>query len=182
MTSEKMQNLIDTYALFVTIKGQLATKKKVDTKRLRAEVGPHKEEIIAYIRAQKKAEYDAAMSKANQRTATFEAIPGVAEIREARRRLSEQDAALTRMVESGSSTMQGIDAPTLDEMAALEARYPDAVYALKVQKEAQTTRNDELYDIWNDAYDALRDGQDPQTVKAETDERLASFTAAHAWA
>lgn len=178
----KMENeikaLIDKYSL-VRRGDQIGTynTKGIDRAAFMREVGPRKAEIMAYFKAQEQA---AANLRAKW-AANFESIPGVVELRTARAQRAEWQQAFNRMMTTGSSKMPAIEAPTPDELAAMEANYPMAVFALEAQSRVNSTQNDQLRSIWSATYDALCDGQDPETVKADHDARMAQFTADNRW-
>lgn len=174
----EIKALIEKYHL-IRKDGRIGTYHTdgINREEFAREVGAHKAQIIAYFDAQEMAAADLEA----KREITFNAIPGVSELRKARAQRAEWKREFNRMMETGSSKMRPIDAPTPEEMSALEMRYPDAVFALEAEYRAHNTVKDQLYTIWNTTYDALRDGQDPETAKADHDARMAKYTAAHRW-
>ena len=178
MNREEIQALIEKYKLFVK-DGNVGTWRTgdVDRETFVAEVGPHKAEIIEFFDEQKRA----ILERRERQHANLYAIPGVPELREARRKDSARHDALTRMVDSGSGIMPDVDAPSAEELAALEEKYPLAVFALEAEYRANTVRNYELSAIWRNAYNALLDGQDAAEVKKLTETALMGFTASHIW-
>lgn len=178
MENSEIKALIDKYSL-VRVNGKLGTYKTkgIDKAAFMREVGAHKDEINAYLDAQEKAESDLRA----KRIETFASIPGVAELRKARAQRAQWQREFNRMMETGSSKMPYVEAPTPDELATLEARYPMAVFALEAEYRNANTTNLELYSIWADTYNALCDGQDPEAVKAAHDKRMSEYTDAHIW-
>lgn len=175
MKTNEIKALIDKYHL-IERDGKIGSYVRVaDKEAMRAEVLPHKAEIVAYLQQEKKVEQE----KYERRQNTFAAIPGVAEIEEARSQRANWNLALSRMMETGSSKMPYIACPTPEEIEALENRYPMAVFALEAQKRAAHTENDVLSKIWNDTYDAIRDGQDIKSVKEQHDQKMAEFAQKH---
>ena len=143
----------------------------------RATVAALKPQIVARIQEQRQAE-DALRRK---RAETFDAIPGVLELRKAREQMAAWNAAFRRMMDNGDGTMPKIDHPTNDQLAELEKKYPMAVFALEAQYRASVTENYQLSAIWSDAYHALQDGVDPTAVKAAHDQKMAEFVSSHLW-
>lgn len=180
MDTTGIKALIEKYGLFQM--GDKVGARKLNTKGISREqfvkeCGPHKAEIIAYFESEKKAKEEL---WAKQK-ATFNAIPGVPEVRQARKQREEWLRELNRMIEEGNGRMPQFKAPTQEELAQLEARYPIACFALQAEDRAYTTVNAELSAIWKDTYNALCDGQDPETVKAAHNKRMAEYAAAHIW-
>lgn len=178
METNKIKEIIDKYQL-VRKGDKVGTYKTkgINKAEFAREVGENKSDILAYFDAQEKEEAD----RLAARYATFEAIPGVAELRKARTQRAEWQRAFNRMMETGSGKMEYVEAPSPDELAELEHRNPIAVFALEAQWRANNTSNIELYGIWSDTYDALCDGLDPLGVKADHDKRMSKYTEAHLW-
>lgn len=176
--NNEIKALIEKYSL-VQNGEKIGTYKTkgIDKAAFMREVAPRKAEIIAYFEAEKKA---AAELRA-KRKETFESIPGVAELRKARYQAAEWKREFNRMMETGSSKMRAVKAPTPDEVADLESRYPMAVFALEAEYRAHATVNDQLYTIWNTTYSSLCDGKDPEMVKADHDTRIARHLATNRW-
>lgn len=141
------------------------------------EVGANKAEILAYFKAQEKAAEDLLA----KREKTFANIPGVAELSKARSQRAAWQREFNQMMETGSSIMPHVEAPTPDELAALEARYPMAAFALEAKYRASSVENLELSAIWAETYEALCDGQAPEAVKADHDDRMAVYSKKHLW-
>lgn len=178
MENEKIKAIIDKWHL--ERRGEMigtSQTKGIDKEAFMREVAPHKDEIKAYFMAQEKAASDLLAKK----IATFEAIPGVAELRKARTQRAAWKREFNRMMETGSSKMPYVEAPTADDLAALEARYPMAVFALEAKYRAANTANLELSSIWTETYDALCDGKDTEMVKADHDARMSAYTNKHLW-
>ncbi len=173
MDTTAIKVLIDKYQL-VQVGDKLRTYSRgVDARTFAAEVSPHKTEIIQYLEAERQA----AKVKANAERTTFDAIPGVVEIREARYKVAKWNAALSRMMETGSGRMDAsIDQVTPQQLAALEAQYPLAVFALDAERWAHNSDNLQMLTIWKDTYEALCAGKDPAEVKADHDARMSKFT------
>ena len=77
--------------------------------------------------------------------------------------------------------MPCVEAPTASEIAAMEEQNPMAVFVLEAEYRAHYTENYQLAAIWTATYNALCDGKDPESVKAEHDTRMAQFVADHRW-
>lgn len=170
---DEIKALIDKYHLFRQgDKVGTYQTKGINKAEFMREVGERKAEILAYFDAQEKA----AKEKREREEATFESIPGVKELREARHQYGEWMVAFNRMMETGSSKMPAIEHKTPEEIAALEAQYPMAVFALEAQRRANTTSNYRLATIWTDTYQAILDGKDISAVKADHDARMGEYT------
>lgn len=178
MTNEEVKALIDKYHL-VRRGDKVGTyhTKGIDRDIFSQEVGAHKAEILAYFEAEEKA---AAELREKRRT-TFDAIPGVVKLRQARSQRAEWQREFNLMMETGSSKMRPVEAPTLDELEKLESRYPMAVFALEAEYRACATENYQLSAIWNKTYDALCDGVAPDEVKSVHDAEMARYITEHIW-
>lgn len=176
MENNEIKAIIDKYNL-VRIGDKVAAQrtKGVDRDTFIREVGPHKAEILAYFAAQEKVAADLLA----KRKATFEAIPGVKELRAARQQYSAAHRNLSRIVESGDSVFPAWNAPTSAEVENMEKRYPMAVFALEVESKATYSLNYELAAIYKETYNALCDGQAPDAVKAAHDLRMHEFAMQH---
>ena len=177
MTDSEIKALIEKYNL-VQRGDKIGTYKKgVDRAILISEVAPHKAEIIAYFEA----EYEKERTAAENRKATLEMIPGGAKLRKARIQWAKWKYEFDKMMETGSSIMPCVEAPTASEIAAMEEQNPMAVFVLEAEHRAHYTENYQLAAIWTATYNALCDGKDPESVKAEHDTRMAQFVADHRW-
>lgn len=182
MDNKEIKALIDKYGLYVDWSGERVGARKAGTKNISREqfveeCSPHKAEIIAYFKAEQKASEELFA----RRKATFNAIPGVSEIRQVRKQRDDWMREFNRMIEDGNGRMPQFKVPTQEELSRLEARYPMACFALQAEDRAYTTVNAELSAIWKDTYNALCDGQDPDAVKEAHDKRMSEYTAAHIW-
>lgn len=171
MGSNEIKAIIDKYKLILK-DGKLGTYAKVNKTEFMKEVPPHKAEIIAYFESQEKARQD----KIDREQDIFNAIPGVKEIAEARTQRANWTYEFNRMMEIGSSKMPAVKAPSAQELSDLENMYPNAVFALEAQYRANNTENDRLNSIWSATYQAILDGQDISTVKADHDARMSKYT------
>lgn len=177
MNKEEIKAIIDKYDL-VRRGDKVGTYKRgVDQEQFLREVAQNKAEILQYILDEEKA---AAEAKA-KRKETFEAIPGVKEIRDARIKRSRWRSAFNRMMESGDGRMEPVSAPSESEIEALEEQYPMAVFALEAEYRAANTQNYELSKIWKKSYEGLLDGKKPESVKAEHDDMMSKFVASKIW-
>lgn len=177
MTNQEIQALVDKYHL-VQRGEQIGTyDRSVTREMLVADVAPHKAEIIRFLAEQRAAEEELR----RKRQETFDAIPGVRELRTAREQFAAWKNALNRMMDTGDCVMPQIVHPTQEQITALEAKYPLAVFALEAQWRAGVTENYKLGSIWCDTYSALQDGENPESVKAEHDRRMAAFVANSMW-
>lgn len=178
MENNEIKALIEKYHL-VRQGDKVGTyqTKGIDKAAFTRDVGTHKAEIIAYFDAEEKAAADLRIKRKN----TFEAIPGVLELRKARSQRAEWKREFNHMMETGSSKMRNVESPTPEEITSMESNYPMAVFALEAEYRAHTTQNYQLSTIWNATYDALCDGNNPETVKADHDNRMKQYTTNHLW-
>lgn len=153
-------------------------KRGIDPDALRAEVAPHKAEILAYMEAQ---EAEAA-ARVARRHETFDAIPGVREIRAAREDNAKWRKEFNHMMDTGSSVMRpGVVLHSEEEMSDLEAKYPHAVIALEIQRRANISEDIGLHEIYSKAYNAICDGADIDETKAAMDAELKANSERHMW-
>lgn len=160
MENSEIKALIDKYGLYLDFSGERVGSRKAGTKNISREqfveeCSPHKAEIIAYFKEEKKVKEELWA----RRKATFNAIPGVSEVRQAREERAKWLCELNYMIEEGNGRMPQFKAPTQEELSRLESRYPMACFALQAEDRAYTTVNAELSAIWKDTYNALCDGQ-----------------------
>ncbi len=170
MNNDEIKALIEKYRLIIQ-DGKLGTYAKVNKADFMRDIPPHKAEIIEYIETEKKA----AQEKREREEAIFNAIPGVMELREARRQQAAWKAAFNEMMDTGSSNMPYIEHKSPSEMEALETKYPMAVFALEAKSCADNAQNIRLSAIWNDTYQAIKDGQDIAAVKADHEARMNEY-------
>lgn len=109
MENNEIKALIDKYGLYVDWSGERVGARKASTKNISREqfvkeCSPHKAEIIAYFKAEKKVKEEL---RAKQK-ATFNAIPGVPEVRQAREQRAKWLRELNWMIEEGNP-VQGPD-------------------------------------------------------------------------
>lgn len=175
---DKIKAIIDKYHL-VRKGDKVGTyqTRGINVAEFNREVGENKAAILAYFDAQEKAASDLR----ERREKTFNSIPGVAELRKAHAQRAQWQREFNRMMEEGDGVMHHVEAPTPQELAEMESRYPMAVFALEAEYRAIYSSNYELQKIWQDTYDAIRDGQAIEQVKASHDAKMDQFSAAHAW-
>lgn len=178
MDNNKIKEIIDKYHL-VRMGDKVGTHqtKGIDKAEFVAEVGPLKADILAYFDAQDRAEKE----RREKREKTFEAIMGVAELRKARAQRAEWKRAFNRMMETGDGTMPTIESLTDQQMDELEQEYPMAVFALEAEWRKDNSTNTELLKIWKATYDALCDGEKPETVKEIHDKKMKENVDKHIW-
>lgn len=177
MQTEAIKNLISKYNLTV-VDGKVRTyARNVNKDDFIREVAPLKQEIIQYIETEKKAASD----RLSQRTATFNSIPGVAEVQKARSQRAEWLREFNKMMETGSSFMPCIEAPTAQQLKEIEDRNPMAVFALEAEYRAAHTPTFELSEIWHETYEAICSGEDIAAVRAAHDKKMSDFTAKNMW-
>lgn len=178
MINIEIESIIKKYDL-VRRGDKIGTYKMgVNPAEFRAEVAPRKDEILNYMKAKEQEKAD----RLARRAATFDAIPGVEEIRDARKTRALWKQELNRMMETGDSVMRtGVLCITDEEMTNLEARYPQAVKALHIQYKAETTANLEMESIYKKAYDAICDGCDVDDVYATMESEIKAYTERNIW-
>lgn len=172
MNASEIKALIDKYQI-VKVNGKIGTYAKVDKAAFMRDVPPFKTEILQYFEDQERAEAE----RRERRKNTFESIPGVKEIRDVRRRSYEWHKELNRMCDSGDSRFNSrVVLPSEEEVAHLKEQYPMAIFALEAENRVCSTTNYRLAKIWRDTYDAICDGADIATVKAEHDAKMDEYT------
>lgn len=171
----ELDAIIEEYSLKVygdKVGTKFCPKSKVET--LRGLIAKYKAELMEYIPA--KDAYEKAEEE--RKTANFNAVAGVQELREARRTFHADREKFTRQWERGdvitASTKSG------ETVKALEEKYPLAVFALKVDGE-RYGRNYEIAGIAQRAYDRIREGEDVEKVKADYDADKSAFADRHLW-
>lgn len=162
--------------------------KGIDPEKFRAEVGPRKEEIIQYLKAMEQEKHKSlkAMEQEKHKSLerhlrTLDAIPGVQELRRAREQRAAWQRAFDEMMETGSSKMEYVEAPSAEEIKTMERIYPMAVFALEAEYRSSDTQNYQLFTIWQETYTALCNGQNPQTVKSAHDQKMSAYASQHMW-
>lgn len=174
----EIKALIEKYQL-VKMGDKVGTynTKGVDKAAFVREVAPRKAEILAYFEAEAK-EKEMVRRKKEE---TFNAIPGVLQIKKARSQRAEWIREFNRAMESEADAMRPVDAPNPQQLKELEDQFPMAVFALESEYRNYNTENFELHDIWSKTYNAICNGQDIAQVKAEHEKRIAEFTEKHLW-
>lgn len=161
-------NIVDNFDGRIRILNHHAVNEQI-----RQEIVAAKPEILAYLAEQR----EKVRAENKRKEDNFNAIPGVQELREARRQLAEFRRAFNRAFEQGDGRYP--TKPNVDEKK-LSQQYPAAVFALKVEYETGRS-NYELSDIAQQAYDSLREGENWETVKAKYDAEKEKFVERHIW-
>ena len=178
MTNTEIETLIRKYELVRDGDKLGAYKRGINATAFQAEVGPHKDEIMAYMAAKEAERAD----RTARRRDTFESIPGVQELRAAREDNARWREEFNHMMDTGSSVMRpGFVHHSEAEMSELEAKYPHAVIALEIKRRVNITENMAMYEIYSKAYDAICDGADIDMTKAVMDAELKANAERHMW-
>lgn len=171
MTKQEIAEMIAKYAITETLDGRIrVSNTRIVTDEIYKQLISVKPEILAYF-ADERAERE-------HRRQTFEEIPGVKELRTARAEWKEWRIDYDEAWERGEGRYPA--APQSD-VAAIAAKYPAAVFALKVEGERLYSANYELTAIASKAYDALCSGEPYEQVRAAYDADTDAFVERHIW-
>ena len=174
MTAQEIKSMIDHYGLVRHDDKLRITRNQDEAKANLETIKSAKQAIFSYLDEEASRAAEAQLKK----KATFEAIPGVVAITKAREEWAEYRRAFNAEMETEDPILPS--APKSD-LTALESRYPDAVFALKVKHQALNSENYEISSIASKAYDALCGGRDVAEVKEEYDQAHNDFVARHLW-
>lgn len=171
MTRQEIEQMIAQYNITDAHNGNLAIRVasgKITPDALQA-IRAAKPEILAYFVEQEQEQ--------QRKMSTFNAIPGLAELREAIHIEQDYRAKLQRAMDEGTGIIPNPPDVSSD---AIAAAHPCAAFALKVNNE-RFSENYEISDIAQRAYDALCSGDDWQAVKASYDADKHAFVERHLW-
>lgn len=170
MTKQEIAEMIAKYAITDNRDGRIKiSNTKIVTDEIYKRIISVKPEILAYF-ADERAEQE-------RRRQTFNAIPGVKELRAARAEWEAWHTKMQRAMERGTGRYPA--APQSDE-AAVAAKYPAAGFALMVEDQRYSA-NDELAAIASKAYDALCSGEPWEQVRAAYEADDTAFVKRHLW-
>lgn len=172
MERKEIESMIKKYGLKDPRNGKIMITK--NQKEAAVVIPPVKTDILAYWAEEREAK----KAEAERRQNTFDAIPGVRAVRDARAAWSKYKSEFDRVMHSGGSVFPAL--PEVD-LEALEEANPLAVWALSVERQARYGANVELTEIAKKAYTALMDGEDPETVRASYDQAKSEFAQKHLW-
>ena len=173
MTVQEMQSMIEHYGLIKVDDKLRITKNNAEATINIDAIKAAKPEIIAYLEA----EVERMAAESARKDETFYSIPGVRELSEARREWAKWHQEFNAAMDRGDPRIPAT--PEID-LEALE-KNGMAVWALNVKYEAQQSQNYEISAIGERAYEALRNGEDPEKVKAAYDAEKKAFVERHQW-
>lgn len=173
MTKQEIETMIERYGM-TRANDKIRMSKNLDeaNKNLAA-IKAAKQEILAYWDA----EAEQRIAEQRKKDETFYSIPGVRELSEARNEWGKYYREFNEVMERGDCIFP---AKPESDIEALE-KNTLAVWALKTKKEALYGTNYEISAIGKRAYDALRNGEDPEMVKAAYDAEKDAFVERHMW-
>ena len=175
MTTEEIKAMIEHYDMFRSGENVGIRKNIPEAKKNIDAIRAAKPELIAYF----KEEENRRAEEARRREETFEAIPGVKELRAIREQITANAIEMQRMLETGDERCHLIPIKTTE--AEIKAKYPYAAWALMVERKATHIIDYQLSIIAERAYNALKDGKDPAEVKAAYDQEMHEWSVRHFW-
>ena len=173
MTTAEIKELVSKYKMSDNRDGNIRINVK-PSKTEFEKIKAAKSEILAYF----KSEREKAAAEEQAKEDRFNAIPGVVELGKARKAMADYQDKFDKAIYSGSGIFPV--KPNVD-VEAIEHRYPIAVWALEVQHKVWYSENYEIMGIAKDAYDRLRNGDDPETVKDDYAKSMSDFADRHIW-
>lgn len=161
-------NIVDNFDGRIRILNHHAVNEQIYN-----EIVAAKPEILAYLAEQR----EQIRAENKRKEDNFNAIPGVPELREARRQMAEYRRKFNQAFEQEDGRFP--TAPNVDDTKIAE-QYPSAVFALQVENE-MCRSNHELSGIAQRAYDSLREGENWEKVKKVYDDEKGRFVQRHIW-
>lgn len=173
MNKQQIRDMIEKYQIVAGWDDGLlhVFNKSLVTPEVHKQLVEAKPEILAYLAEERAAQ----RRKFEQERATFNAIPGVLQLREALAQWREYKAAFNAAFDNEDGIFP--QAPSVDAKA-LAKKYPGAVFALKIESELAIS-NLELYGIAQDAFDKLCNGVPWEEVKQAYDAANKAFVERH---
>lgn len=126
-----------------------------------------KPQILAY--------WDQLAEDENHKDAIFYSIPGVRELADARAEWSQWQRDFNAAMDREDGI---VPRRPQSDIQSLEQNQL-AVWALRVKREALYSENYEISSIGKRAYEALRDGENPEAVKETYDAEMQAFAERH---
>ena len=174
----EIKQIIEKYRISLCDDGRLkAFVQKKDMAKANADIDANRPAIVEYLK-QKKAAEEARIARCRKAEEVALAVPGVLELREARRKANRQHAAFNRAMERGDGILpEAIDLKDLEKPEQNES----ATFVLKLWKEYEYMANYELWSMARECFLMFADGHTVEEVKAEYDRRNAEFCGRHFW-
>jgi len=157
MEKEEIKKMINRYEIKYQDDGSLVAYKRNLTEEEINLLKSTKAEVVKYFEDEKKA--------TAERHERFESIPGLCEIRKAREELAAWHDEFNYCMDMGCGI---IPAKPKTDIEALESQFPDAVFALKIEREMQSMSYD-VRSVASKAYNAITEGESIKSVKAQYD-------------
>ena len=173
MTKQEIQMMVEHYGLMKVGDKLRITQNKDEARDNLGTIKTAKAEIMAYLEA----EAERKLEEMERKNRTFYAIPGVRALDDARIEWAEWHRKFNEAMDRGDPQ---IPSKPASDIEALEKNVL-AVWALQTKWEALHSTNYEISAIGQRAYEALRNGEDPEKVKAEYDAEKAAFVERHQW-
>lgn len=174
MNENEIKDMIQKYHIVDGHNGKLRVPSSLtpsDGERIKAA----KADILKYFESVKAS----AAQIAERELATFESIPGLIELRDARMRWAEWYKEFKRRMEDEMLSNVIPTAPK-DDLKALEATYPEAVFALCIEKE-RNSANYEIAEIASEAYKNIMSGVPIPQCKEKYDDAMRDFCNRKMW-
>lgn len=173
MKSQEIKAMVEHYGLMRIGDKLRITQNKDEAMGNLDAIKAAKAEIMAYLEA----EAERKLAEMERKNRTFYAIPGVRALDDARIEWAEWHRKFNEAMDRGDPQ---IPSKPASDIKALE-KNALAVWALQAKWEALHSTNYEISAIGQRAYEALRNGEDPETVKAAYDAEKAAFVERHQW-
>lgn len=178
MNKDYIKKLIYVYGIIDEGDGRIRvlntdrlTESKLD------EIKAAKQDILTFFQ-ERNAQHEEELAQVRREMAVFDALPGVAEVREVERAWEDYHDAFDRMMASGDGIMtEQVPSIRIEEV---KSRYPNAAWALAINSERYSL-NAEIADIADRAFQRVVSGEDLEIVKAAYEAEKNEFVFKHVW-
>ena len=169
MDTNEIKEMIAYYKMWRTPEGNVRMRDHLKEAQANIEsIRAAKPAILAYWDTEAKELAD----RQARREAAFRSIPGVEEVLAARNDWSEYTRKFNIATYCGTGVFPNPPAVKLDDV---EAKYPDAVFALDVRSKSESS-NWRIATIAEKAYNAILDGRPVSEVRDQYNAEMAKFT------
>lgn len=172
MNTNDVKEMISYYKMWKTPDGNVRMRDHLEEAKANIEaIRAAKPAILAYWEAE-------AMELADRqarRELAFRSIPGVDEVSAARSAWAAYTRKFNLVTGHGAGVLPN---PPADRLEDVEAKYPDAVFALDVRTKSESG-NWKIATIATDAYNALLDGHPVSEVRGRYGAEMAKFADTH---
>lgn len=173
MTNSEIKMMIENYGLIKVDDKLRITKNKTEAQKNLSAIKAAKPEIMNYLDE----EANRLANEQRQKDEVFYNIPGVRELSEARREWAAWHRELNKAMDCGNPMLP--KKPESD-IEALEKNVI-AAWALEVKREALESQDYKISAIGERAFNALRNGENPEAVKATYDAEKAAYVKRNQW-